>query len=146
MSTLAQRIHSQVFYVTLKAIIQKDDQILLMQERVSKLWELPGGRINEGEEVLSEAEIMARELREELGDEIRFDIGPVVATTMYAGRNYWFYLVARVCTYRGGTVQLSDEHMKYRWVDKKTFSQFEYVSGYGELIARFFNEHEYYVS
>lgn len=140
MPLLTQRIHAQLFYVTLKAIIQQDDRILLMKERVSGLWELPGGRIDEGEEALSELEIIHRELREELGHEVHIDVGPVVATARRQGKHHWFYLVARACTYRGGEVQLSDEHTAYRWVNKTTFSELECVSGYKELIDGFFEQ------
>lgn len=58
-----------------KAIIINDNQVLLVRDgRMSEeIWELPGGRLNVGEEARSG---LARELKEELG--VNFTIHEVV--------------------------------------------------------------------
>ncbi len=52
--------------VAQKAIIVHNDKVLLMRDsrEVDEIWEIPGGRLNEGEEPKAG---LARELQEELG-------------------------------------------------------------------------------
>ena len=57
----------QTFEVSLKAFIVRDGRALLVREADTGFWELPGGRIDIGEEQLAHEAILARELAEELG-------------------------------------------------------------------------------
>ena len=49
----------QTFEVSLKAAIFRDSKLLLLQESDTGFWELPGGRIDAGEERRAHAEILA---------------------------------------------------------------------------------------
>ena len=56
------------FEVGLKAFLVREGRLLLVRERIGeRLWELPGGRFDGGEEQTPPVEILRRELREELG-------------------------------------------------------------------------------
>ena len=55
----------QTFEVSLKAFIVRGDTALFVREADSGYWELPGGRIDAGEEWAEHAQVLARELREE---------------------------------------------------------------------------------
>ena len=57
----------QTFEVSLKAFIVRDGRALLVREADSGFWELPGGRIDVGEEWEAHDRILAREIAEELG-------------------------------------------------------------------------------
>ena len=61
--------------VAQKAVIMKEGKVLLIRDprEANEIWELPSGRMNEGE---LPAEGLARELKEELGAD--FQIGQVV--------------------------------------------------------------------
>ena len=61
----------QTFEVSLKAFIVRDGRALLVREADTGFWELPGGRIDIGEEQLAHEAILARELAEELGPEFQ---------------------------------------------------------------------------
>jgi 8-oxo-dGTP diphosphatase len=56
-----------------KALIVKDDKILMVRTANATYWDLPGGRINNGEEV---GPALQRELMEELG--IQVELGPLI--------------------------------------------------------------------
>ncbi|MEK7575059.1 MAG: NUDIX domain-containing protein [Patescibacteria group bacterium] len=73
--------------INLKALIKKDGKILLAQypnsdKRVAGKWDMPGGRLNEGESVLDG---LKREVREEIGAEIV--VGKIIATGTFLNVN-----------------------------------------------------------
>ena len=71
----------QTFYVGVKAFVLRGDRLLMLQESlVPHWWELPGGRIDVGEEHLAPVDILRRELREELGDAFACTIGAPLFT------------------------------------------------------------------
>ena len=65
----------QQFEVSLKAAIVHERRLLLLKEADTGYWELPGGRIDVGEERLAHDAILAREIREELGGDVRLSSG-----------------------------------------------------------------------
>lgn len=107
----------QKFEVSLKAAIVDRGRLLLVQEADTGYWELPGGRIDVGEERLGHDAILARELAEELGADVR--IAPRhEMTTLIRKRptdGQHIFLVIRLCTLIGGSIALSAEHRSYRW-------------------------------
>ena len=62
--------------IALKAVVIKDGKALMMRDpRMPDIWDLPGGRLDKGEEVI---EGLRREFREELGVEIK--VGEMILT------------------------------------------------------------------
>jgi len=53
----------QPYYIGVKGIITKDGKILVLQDASTGMWELPGGRIDQGEDIEA---AFNRELGEEL--------------------------------------------------------------------------------
>src|SRR5690606_33726879 len=98
-----------------KAFIDKDGELLILFAP-SKLFDFPGGRIDEGETDLIVA--LKREVREETALEI--EVGRPFATWLNAEST--IYLVGYRCRYVSGEVTLSDEHVDYRWVDRSSYT------------------------
>jgi 8-oxo-dGTP diphosphatase len=107
------------------AIILKGKKILVAQRNeLMKLplkWEFPGGKLNEGE---SERECILRELKEELGIEVRilrrlnnyeFDYG-----------DFYINLIPFLVEYVKGEVYLT-EHRKAIWVRKGELSKLDWA-------------------
>jgi 8-oxo-dGTP diphosphatase len=60
-------IDNKLFQVSVKGLYFNDEGKLMMIQEDNGKWELPGGRIEKGEEIL---ECLARECKEELGLEV----------------------------------------------------------------------------
>jgi 8-oxo-dGTP diphosphatase len=90
-------------------IIRRGDEILIAQRLsdspiAKNLWEFPGGKQEEGE---TEEECLAREIREELGLEIRVEKYYMETTYHYThpDKELTIRLVAYTATWVGGEIQ-----------------------------------------
>lgn len=129
----------QRFEVTLKAFIVRDAKVLLVREADTGYWELPGGRIDVGEEWLPHETVLAREIAEELGPSL--EVTPTAATVTWTRQrptdDGFVFAVGRVCLYAGGELRLSDEHSEFAWRDEAgcTSIGFPPLSGYPRAMA-----------
>ena len=108
----------QTFEVSLKAFIVHDGRALFVRESDTGYWELPGGRIDVGEEWEPQAVVLAREMREELGADLQITFGPEVATWVRQRPTdgAFLFIVARLGRPVSGEPTLSDEHDALSWV------------------------------
>lgn len=111
------------YQVAIKLLLRRGNRYLFLKTADSHRWDLPGGRIDQGEEQVPLEKILAREVREELGPTLRYRLGrplfqfrrpvPTSGThnliTVYAAR------------YVSGKVQISFEHSEFQWLDPKKF-------------------------
>lgn len=87
-------------------------------------WDLPGGRIAIGEFDTPLLAVLSREIAEELGEAIKYQVnGPVAIfrhcrpeVTALNKPEVRVFMVGFEVLYLGGDIQLSDEHNEYRWV------------------------------
>ncbi len=109
----------QRFEVSLKAFILRDSQALFVRESDTGCWELPGGRIDVGEEWMPHAEVLAREMREELGPAFTIAFTPHVVTWIRQRPtdDAFLFLAARVGRAVRGEPVLSAEHDQLGWLD-----------------------------
>ncbi|PXY19880.1 NUDIX hydrolase [Prauserella sp. PE36] len=99
-------------------------RLLLIQrghEPSAGRWSLPGGRVEEGE---SDADALARELREETGLDVV--AGQLVGSVTRG--SYVIYDYA--CTVSGGELKAGDDAADARWVDAAAFGA---LAAAGEL-------------
>jgi 8-oxo-dGTP diphosphatase len=131
----------QTFQVGIKAFVWHEQQLLLVQERNgARLWELPGGRIDVGEELLPPAQILQRELREELGPHFTCTIGAACGCwvrTPASHRPHPVFLVGLLCSAPRGAIVLSDEHVAFRWCSLDEARALPLAPGYGAALATF---------
>lgn len=124
----------QRFEVSLKAFVLRDGRALFVRESDTGWWELPGGRIDVGEEWEAHADVLAREMREELGDDFRLSFGAEVVTwtRQRPSDGVFLFIVARVGRPVAGTPVLSDEHDGMQWLtlDEAIRLRFPERSGY----------------
>jgi 8-oxo-dGTP pyrophosphatase MutT (NUDIX family) len=130
----------QTFEVSLKAFIRDGDRVLMLREADTGYWELPGGRIDAGEEWQDHAVILAREIGEELGTELRITTTERVTTwtRQRPDDGAFQFIVGRMCLYHGGAITLSGEHDRFDWVDRTAAAALRIPprSGYAAALDR----------
>lgn len=107
-----------------KAIIRKEDQILLLQRSPKSsfdpgLWELPGGKIDYGENLI---EALKREVREEV--RLVIEVGRPFKTWHFIKEPFWVTGVTFLCNYVSGDVNLSSEHADYVWINPDDYKDY----------------------
>lgn len=121
-----------LYQVTQKLLVVNDqNQLLVLTPVVHPHWYgFPGGRLDIQEFEVDLKECMHREIKEELGDDVKLDIS---YQPFEIGRIRLWNKVIKASSYRkvlviyyeakylGGEIKLSDEHSEYKWVDIKTF-------------------------
>jgi 8-oxo-dGTP pyrophosphatase MutT (NUDIX family) len=130
----------QRFQVSLKAAIVRDERLLLLQEADTGFWELPGGRIDVGEERLPQTDVLLRELREELGASMVVEPLPAAVTWVRFEPREPVHqlLIARHCRWLGGDMVLSEEHADLRWTQPSDWQALAFPphSDYQDGLAR----------
>lgn len=110
------------------AIIQHDDKILCVQrgenklEYISKKYEFPGGKVEEGE---TRSQTAVREIKEELN----MDINAVkeFLTVRHEYPDFILTMHSFMCTCEDSTVELS-EHIDFKWLTKNELSQLDWAA------------------
>jgi len=114
------------------AVIERNGRFLI-QKRPSSglladLWEFPGGKREPGETL---GAALAREIREELGVEIR-DVRPLV-TVRHAYTQYRVTLHAFSCRVPG---KIKADPRRLRWVAPKDMRRYPFPSGTARILGR----------
>lgn len=109
-----------LFTVTVKAFLRDDDKVLLLKSIDGK-YDLPGGRIDEGEESLPLKAILRRELGEELGDNVKIEIEKLFDVWLYKHEKFGHrFSVGFLCKFLGGKIKLDGkEYAEYVWVNRQ---------------------------
>jgi 8-oxo-dGTP diphosphatase len=122
--------NEKLFYVGVKGLIENEEgKILLLKADISNhklvttaYWDVPGGRIENGQTVL---EALAREIEEETGivkvNDTQFFMGVISnhEVPLPDGSNGGLVLmVYKVSVPKDSVINLSPEHTEYEWVDK----------------------------
>jgi 8-oxo-dGTP diphosphatase len=135
----------QCFFVAMKALAVRDGKLLLVRESTRESWwELPGGRFDVGEEKLDPREVLRRELSEELGAKFRCTIGAPTLTWIRPVRyeiKEFSFVVAHLCTDVSGEIELSHEHVEYRWADERTTFELGLAPSYERPLREFWSSH-----
>jgi len=123
--------------IPVKALIIRDGKILITRDR---LWELPGGRMNVGEEP---EETLHREITEELGVDVRIlGIQDAFVRSVSEPNPPHLTLVYR-CEFVDDTPIRPDEKeiQEMRWISANDdLSMISFFPGYPEMLKRFFHK------
>ena len=140
----------QTFEVSLKAAIFRNGRLLLLQEADTGYWELPGGRIDAGEEWLSHETIRTREITEELGPafKIRWYDQSLSWVRQRPTDQVFQFLVAQLAEHESGHEKLSAEHQGSLWTTPADWPSLALppLSGYAEALPKIWRLQQIYAS
>lgn len=112
-----------LYHVGLKILLWKGNKILLLRTAERKLWDLPGGRIDDVESKTPLMKVLKREVREELGSGVKYKIGrPAFQFRRFVySRGVYALHTVYEARYISGKIKLSSEHASYEWIDSKRY-------------------------
>ncbi len=121
-----------------KAIVSKDTKVLITRDSRDELWELPGGRLDGGEEPIDGVQ---REIREELGVEVRVD-EIFNLETMWHGRDketmvsiyYIVSLLDESAEFKVDPIEV----VEMKWVDGEELKEYEMYPQYKKVLEEYF--------
>jgi mutator protein MutT len=112
------------FPVSVKGIIVENDRVILLKNERDE-WELPGGRLEIGEDPL---ECVVREIREELGLMCRVE--RIVDTWVYQVHDRHVFIVTYICRCDDtSSMKISHEHKEARWISLSEINELHMPSG-----------------
>jgi len=114
------------FFVSFKLLLKKGNKILVLKETGTKFFDIPGGRVDENEIKSPIQKILKREVREEIGADVKYKVLNFAPVTIHRrfknlAKNRAFKIVFEG-KYLSGSIKLSFEHESYEWVDPKRFN------------------------
>jgi len=112
------------FNVSFKLILRKNNKILILTESETGFLDFPGGRIEKDETKLPLKDLFKREITEELGKDVKYEIlEPVVQYRRYNKFTKMHVLITVYeAKYLRGKIKLSSEHNQYEWIDPKKYN------------------------
>ena len=133
-----------LFCISQKAFIEKEGKVLVLSDPVEGL-DFPGGKIQEGEAQDGDASSLVTSLKREVLEETGLEIDVFNPFTVWyhefpkESRNFGkvVYLVGFRCKYISGEIKLSDEHDKFRWVDKSDYKEVDDGSDYFDMLEKY---------
>jgi 8-oxo-dGTP pyrophosphatase MutT (NUDIX family) len=137
-----------LYFVAVKLFIRDGDKLLIVHD-IFGSWDLPGGRIKKDEFNTPLVDVITRKIHEELGDNIKIEVGEPSNVFFRVERNEAGLdgQLVRIFAVGYDAKRVSDEveigkHMeKYEWVNIKTFKPEEYfesgwLTGMQEYLAK----------
>ncbi len=124
-----------LYFVAVKLFLRKGNKLLITHDIFGD-WDLPGGRIRKGEFNKPLEAVIERKMHEELGVELKYQVGNPVATFRVersehdrGGQLVRIFGIGYEAQYMGGEIILGDHHDRMKWVDVDTFKPEEYFTG-----------------
>ena len=109
------------YHVSLKVLLKKGDEFLFLVDAAGKYFDLPGGRMDDIEHATPIIEVIAREVGEELGEELKYNLGkPVFQFRRHFENKGWhIFLTVYEAEYLSGEIKLSAEHSNIQWINPR---------------------------
>jgi ADP-ribose pyrophosphatase YjhB (NUDIX family) len=126
------------YFVAVKIFLQDaSGRLLITKDRFGD-WDIPGGRLRENDFDAALPDVVARKLKEELGDSVLYELGEPVIFMRHErdeiladGRREKrrIFAIGYKALYKGGEPKLGKNHERYEWVEFKSFKPEAYFKG-----------------
>ncbi len=127
--------NKDTYFVAVKVFLRKDDELLILKDSFG-YWDLPGGRMKTDEFETPLEDIIKRKMSEELGDNIKYQIGkPLVfmrhqrEEQVEGNPTVRIFAIGYEGTFESGEIRLSARHTEMKWVNLKDFKPEDYFTG-----------------
>jgi len=112
-----------IYWVAFKILLEKSGKFLFLTASDRGLLDLPGGRADKNEGKLPIKKILEREIKEELGNDIKYKLGRIIFQYRRYNQIKKIYNLITVyeAKYISGLIKLSFEHTEYQWLDLKKY-------------------------
>ena len=129
------RSRRDLYYVAVKVFLERGGKVFIFKDRYGD-WDIPGGRIQRHEFKIPFERVIARKIREELGQKVRYRLGEPTVFMRHERRERFLrgakvriFAIGYRGTHLGGEIRLSPQHTEYRWVSKRGFRPERYFKG-----------------
>jgi ADP-ribose pyrophosphatase YjhB (NUDIX family) len=127
-----------LYFVAVKVFLEDGNGNLLITKDRFGDWDIPGGRLREGDFEVPLEQIAERKMKEELGESVQYRLeDPIVmmrherdeilATGEREKRR--IFAIGYRAQYLGGDIVLGTNHEKFEWVSVETFEPEKYFTG-----------------
>ena len=107
------------YQVSLKLLLHHRGKVLILKTEENDI-DLPGGRIEKGEERTLLKKLTEREIKEELGSSVRYKVkGSLFWYRGLSQYGCWVFVIVHEAEYLGGKIKLSKEHKSYEWINAR---------------------------
>ncbi len=128
--------------IAVKALIKKEDSFLIVKTKESEKnddltgWETPGGRLEEGEEIIIGLE---REIKEETGLSVNI-LYPFNTFGLNMNQENALVGINYLAEYIGGNIKIDEnEHSRYRWATISEIKKLDRSAGLQKEISAYCN-------
>ena len=129
---MSNKVLDSVQFIQKAIVVSKDGKILALKRAMGDdyragCWDLPGGRYEEGEDVM---DAIKREIKEEVNlnalsiQPIYLTSGVNFANQLMSGKTV--FAACHLCSQWSGEVAISEEHTEFRWVTPVEFMDFNF--------------------
>lgn len=137
-----EKEYPKIQQVSIKGFLCKNGKVLILKTSKSSAWELPGGRMDFGENVEG---AFQREMKEESGFE-NVKMGDLINTWSFTSirenTNHHFIIFDFEIFSEESKIALSDEHAEYKWVGPDEFESFNMREGHKETFRKYFEKNK----
>ena len=127
--------NKDTYFVAVKIFLEKDGKFLVLKDNFGD-WDLPGGRIKKDEFEAPLESIIARKMRQEVGEHLEYEIGKPLLFLRHerveaseGNPTVRIFAIGYPATWIKGEVELSERHTEMLWADPKTFIPEDYFKG-----------------
>ena len=143
--------HKDLYFVAVKVfLVDQEGRLLIAKDKFGD-WDIPGGRLREEDFAAPLPEVVARKMKEELGQAVKYELGEPKVFMRHEREEHLpdgtraprrIFAIGYEAKYSGGDISLGESHEKYEWVPLKDLNPEDYFTG-GWLkgIKEFQNKH-----
>ncbi len=124
------------YFIAVKVFLERGNELLILKDKFGE-WDLPGGRIKKSEFEVSLPDVVARKMKEEVGESVTYNLAPLPEILMRHERveaspgnpTVHIFGLGYRASLTGGEVELQDSHTEFLWVDTATLQPQDYFTG-----------------